>query len=137
MIYWLKYGKYFDFIIFMFINIKLKGLVLKKFITNMCSITGRNSMKDVTKAKKIVESHGGQFVRKTKHGYLYKFRNSARILISGTPSSTGWVNDLTKELKKLGVTAWFSIIGLERIYFFQPYSKLELCTSEKYKHYFS
>lgn len=67
-------------------------------------------MKDVTKAKKIVESHGGEFVRKTKHGYLYKFRNSARILISGTPSSTGWVNDLTKELKKLGVTAWYSMI---------------------------
>ncbi len=62
-------------------------------------------MKDVTKAKKIVESHGGEFVRKTKHGMLYLFPNRSTILISGTPSSTGWVKDLPKLLKKLGVTA--------------------------------
>jgi hypothetical protein len=63
------------------------------------------SMKDVTKAKKIVESHGGEFVRKTKHGILYMFPNRSTILVSGTPSSTGWVKDLPKLLKKLGVKA--------------------------------
>ena len=58
-------------------------------------------MTTVRQAEKIVKKHGGVFLRKAKHGTFYKFENGSRILISGTPSKTGWINDLEKNIKKL------------------------------------
>jgi hypothetical protein len=80
-------------------------------------------MKIVNEAIKTVLQFGGIFVRKSKHGYLYKLPNGKFVQISSTPKNGCFGKKyLEKEFSKMklrpiswsgGNSLWFTMIKVK------------------------